>query len=179
VGLLASLDQVIPMAPGAGEALVLIGATAGHLGQSAWLWELHRRAEGDAPPVDLAAERKAGELVRALKARGLITAAHDLSDGGLAVAAAEMALAAGTGVAIETDAALALSAWFFGEDQGRYLLGCTDADAVIAAAGEAGVSARRVGETGGEAVRLGESQVALAELRAAHEGGFARMMGEV
>ena len=179
VGLLESLDQIIPMAPGAGEALVLIGATAGHLGQSAWLWELFGRAEGDAPPVDLAAERKAGELVRALKRQGLITAAHDLADGGLAVAAGEMALAAGTGVAIEADGALAPAAWFFGEDQGRYLLGCTDPDAVIAAAGEAGVGARGVGEMGGAAVRLGASTVALADLRAAHEGGFARMMGEV
>ena len=179
VGLLASLDEVIPMAPGAGEALVLIGETAGHLGQSAWLWELHGRAEGDAPPVDLEAERRAGELVRALKARSLITAAHDLADGGLAVAAAEMALAAGTGVAIEADGALSPAEWFFGEDQGRYLLSCTDADAVIAAAGESGVTGRRVGEMGGEAVRLGESQVALADLRAAHEGGFARVMGEV
>ena len=90
-----------------------------------------------------------------------------------------MALAADTGVTIEADGALAPSAWFFGEDQGRYLLACTDADAVIAVAGNAGVSARRVGETGGGAVRLGGSEVALAELRAAHEGGFARMMGEV
>jgi phosphoribosylformylglycinamidine synthase len=178
VGLLSNLDQVIGMAPGAGDALVLIGEPAGHLGQSAWLWELFGRAEGDAPPVDLEAERKAGELVRALKAQGLITAAHDLSDGGLAVAAAEMALAAGVGVTVEADGTPGASAWFFGEDQGRYLLGCTDADAVIAAAGEAGVSARGVGEMGGEAVRLGTSQVALADLRAEHAGGFARMMGE-
>jgi phosphoribosylformylglycinamidine synthase len=179
VGLLESLDQMIGMAPGAGEALVLIGETAGHLGQSAWLWELHGRAEGDAPHVDLEAERRAGELVRALKARGLITAAHDLADGGLAVAAAEMALAAGAGVAIEADGALAPSAWFFGEDQGRYLLACTDPDAVIAAAAKAGVTARRVGEMGGDSVRLGGSEVTMADLRTAHEGEFARMMGEI
>ncbi|HUS55682.1 MAG TPA: phosphoribosylformylglycinamidine synthase subunit PurL [Thermohalobaculum sp.] len=179
VGLLESLDQVIPMAPGAGDALVLIGETAGHLGQSAWLWELHGRAEGDAPPVDLAGERKAGELVRALKAEGLITAAHDLSDGGLGVAAAEMALAAGIGVVVAADETLGASGWFFGEDQGRYLVGCKDADAVIAAASDAGVSARQVGEMGGEVVGLGASGVALADLRAAHKGGFARMMGEI
>ncbi|HUF87617.1 MAG TPA: phosphoribosylformylglycinamidine synthase subunit PurL, partial [Thermohalobaculum sp.] len=124
VGLLTSLDQLIPMAPGAGETLVLLGETHGHLGQSALLWELHARAEGDAPPVDLAAERRAGELVRRLRAEDLITAAHDLSDGGLAVAAAEMALAAGTGVALEADPALPAAAWFFGEDQGRYLVAC-------------------------------------------------------
>jgi phosphoribosylformylglycinamidine synthase len=178
VGLLENLTQVIPMAPGAGDMLVLIGETKGHLGQSAWLWELHGRAEGDAPPVDLAGERKAGELVRALKAMGLITAAHDLSDGGLGVAAAEMALAASVGVTVEADDALGASAWFFGEDQGRYLVGCKSADAVIAAAGSAGVSARRVGEIGGHAVRLGASQVSLTNLRAAHRDGFARMMGE-
>jgi phosphoribosylformylglycinamidine synthase len=179
VGLLETLDQMIGMAPGAGDALVLIGETAGHLGQSALLWELHGRAEGDAPPVDLEAERKAGDLVRALKARGLISAAHDLSDGGLAVAAAEMALAAGTGATVEADETLTAAEWFFGEDQARYLLGSAEADAVIAAAGEAGVSARLVGKMGGAAVRLGSSQVALADLRAAHAGGFARMMGEV
>ncbi|MFQ5567845.1 MAG: AIR synthase-related protein, partial [Paracoccaceae bacterium] len=178
VGLLGSLDEVIPMAPGAGEALVLVGPTAGHLGQSAWLWELWGRAEGDAPPVDLDAERRAGELVRALKRQGLITAAHDLADGGLAVAAAEMALAAGVGVAVKADSALAPAAWFFGEDQGRYLVACADADAAIAAAAAAGVGARRVGEMGGAAVWLGASSVELSDLRAAYEGGFARMMGE-
>ena len=112
VGLLASLDGVIPMAPGDGETLVLIGETKGHLGQSAWLWELHGKAEGDAPPVDLDAERRAGDLIRALKAKRLITAAHDLSDGGLAVAAAEMALAAGTGVTLEAAEQLSPPAWF-------------------------------------------------------------------
>ncbi|MEM9736909.1 MAG: phosphoribosylformylglycinamidine synthase subunit PurL, partial [Pseudomonadota bacterium] len=122
VGLLDSLDQVIGMAPGAGDLLVLLGTTRGHLGQSALLWELEARAEGDAPPVDLRAEARAGELVRALKAEGLITAAHDLSDGGLAVAAAEMALAAGLGVELSAREDMAPNAWFFGEDQGRYLI---------------------------------------------------------
>ncbi|MCL5777343.1 phosphoribosylformylglycinamidine synthase subunit PurL [Limibaculum sp. FT325] len=180
VGLLASLDEIIPMAPGEGEALVLIGHSEGHLGQSALIWELWRRSDGDAPHVDLRAERKAGELVRALKAEGLITAAHDLSDGGLAVAAAEMALAAGTGVAVEAAEGFAPLAWFFGEDQGRYLLAAPEAavERILADAIAAGVSARRVGRTGGDMVRLGASAVALARLREVHETGFARLMGE-
>ncbi len=180
VGLMTSLDQIIPMAPGAGEVLVLLGVTRGHLGQSAYLWELRARAEGDAPPVDLDAERKAGELVRALKAQGLITAAHDLSDGGLAVAAAEMALAAGTGVTIEAHPALSPAEWFFGEDQARYLVACRPAatDAVLAAAGNAGVPARRVGATGGDTVALGASALPLVTLHEIHGTGFARMMGE-
>ncbi|MDT8343739.1 MAG: phosphoribosylformylglycinamidine synthase subunit PurL [Thermohalobaculum sp.] len=180
VGLLASLDEIIPMAPGAGEALVLIGHSEGSLGQSALIWELWRRQDGDAPHVDLRAERKAGELVRALKAEGLITAAHDLSDGGLAVAAAEMALAGGTGVRVEAAEDFAPLAWFFGEDQGRYLLAAPEAAVgqILAAAIAAGVAARRVGATGGDLVRLGASEVGLARLREAHEGGFARLMGE-
>ena len=123
----------------------------------------------------------AGELVRALHAKGLITAAHDLSDGGLAVAAAEMALAAGTGVAVEPHGELAPDAWFFGEDQGRYLLACreTDASALVDMAIAAHMSVRRVGRTGGDTVRLGASEIGLDRLRAAHETGFARLMGEV
>ncbi|MEL6482331.1 MAG: phosphoribosylformylglycinamidine synthase subunit PurL, partial [Pseudomonadota bacterium] len=79
VGLLARLEDAIPMAPGAGDTLVLLGTTRGHLGQSALLWELGARAEGPPPPVDLAAERRAGDLVRTLGAAGHLRAAHDLS----------------------------------------------------------------------------------------------------
>ena len=95
VGLLASLDELIRMVPRDGDVLLLLGGTRGHLGQSALLAELWGREEGDAPPVDLAAERAAGEFLRAAKAEGLVAAAHDLADGGLALAAAEMALAGG------------------------------------------------------------------------------------
>ena len=178
VGLLNSLDQIIPMAPGPDQDLILLGATAGHLGQSAYTWELFRNGEGPAPPVDLTAERAAGELVRDLHARGLITAAHDLSDGGLAVAAAEMALAGDTGVTIDSDDVLAPAEWFFGEDQGRYLLGAQAGhfDEVAEIARRSGVTARRIGRTGGQSIRLGSSEAALDTFREAHETGFARMM---
>ena len=134
VGLLEDLGQVIRMAPGPGQALVLLGETRGHLAQSAYAWELFANADGPPPPVDLAAERAAGELVRALHGLGLIAAAHDLSDGGLAVAAAEMALAGDTGVALDVDGSLPPAAWFFGEDQARYLLATSDPDALLASA---------------------------------------------
>ena len=176
VGLLEDLGQVIRMAPGPGQALVLLGETRGHLAQSAYAWELFANADGPPPPVDLAAERAAGELVRALHADDLLTAAHDLSDGGLAVAAAEMALAGDTGVALDADDALPSAAWFFGEDQARYLLATNDPDVLVARAGAAGVPARILGRTGGERVCLGASGVALAELRATHESGFPRLM---
>jgi phosphoribosylformylglycinamidine synthase subunit PurL len=178
VGLLDSLDQVIHMAPGPGETLVLLGETRGHLAQSAYAWELFGSAEGPPPPVDLAAERAAGELVRALHAEGLITAAHDLSDGGLAVAAAEMALAADTGVTLDAARDLPPGAWFFGEDQNRYLLATNDPHALLACARAAGVPARIVGRTGEIAVRLGASEIAVAKLRESHERCLPRLMGE-
>jgi phosphoribosylformylglycinamidine synthase II len=184
VGLLSSLDQIIPMAPKAGDALVLIGDTKGHLGQSAWLWELHGRAEGDAPPVDLVAERKAGEAIRNINVTGdrIIRAAHDISDGGLAVAAAEMALAGEIGVELGGwKNKLSLAEWFFGEDQGRYLIACA-ANRVVELIGlfkDSGVAAEQIGTFGGDAVELGASHVSLTNLRAAHRDGFARMMGEI
>jgi phosphoribosylformylglycinamidine synthase len=178
VGLLDDLGAMLTMAPRAGDALILIGETRGHLGQSALLWEIWGRAEGDAPPVDLEAEARAGGLVRALARDRLVRAAHDLSDGGLAVAAAEMALAGDCGVRIDADPALPAAAWFFGEDQARYLLACADPAPALAAAARAGVPARVAGEAGGDAVRLGEASLPLATLRAAHREGFARMMSQ-
>ncbi|MFO1106174.1 MAG: phosphoribosylformylglycinamidine synthase subunit PurL [Amaricoccus sp.] len=178
VGLLESLDAVIGMAPAPGDALVLIGESRGHLGQSALLAELFGRAEGEVPPVDLEAERRAGEVLRAAKAEGLVGAAHDLGDGGLALAAAEMALAGGCGVSVEADAALPPLGWFFGEDQGRYLVATARPEALVARVEAAGVAARIVGRAGGERVTLGAGAVALETLRAAHEGALARLMGE-
>ncbi|MEM7239026.1 MAG: AIR synthase related protein, partial [Pseudomonadota bacterium] len=180
VGLLDDLADVIPMAPRDGDALVLIGATQGHLGQTALLWEVMGRAEGDAPPVDLRAEAKAGELVRSFKSAGLISAAHDLSDGGLALGSAEMALAADLGIAIDAHASLSAMEWFFGEDQGRYLVACDAAD--LAKLTEAAIATqmplRRIGTVGGDVVALGDRSIALADLRDSHQSGFARLMGE-
>ncbi|MFN3614298.1 MAG: phosphoribosylformylglycinamidine synthase subunit PurL, partial [Rubrimonas sp.] len=142
VGLLDDLSHMLRIAPRDGDALVLIGANAGHMGQSALLADLFGREEGPPPPVDLAAERAAGELVRDLARRGLVSAAHDLSAGGLALAAAEMALAADLGATVQADAHLPALAWFFAEDQGRYLLAAADPAPVLAAAEAAGVPAR-------------------------------------
>ncbi|MXU66342.1 phosphoribosylformylglycinamidine synthase subunit PurL [Oceanomicrobium pacificus] len=174
VGLLADADQLIRMAPGPQDALVLIGETAGHLGRSALLAECLGLEAGDAPAVDLQAERAAGELVRAARDAGLVRAAHDLSDGGLALAAADMALAADTGLVLEADGTLPDIAWFFGEDQGRYLLACAPdkADALCAMAADAGVAARTVGRMGGTDVALGTSRVPLDALKHAHRHGL-------
>lgn len=168
VGLLESLDDMIAGVPQAGDIALVIGETRGHLGQSALLYEAFGREEGDAPHVDLAAERRNGEFLRAN--RRLVRAATDLSDGGLALAAFEMAEAAGLGVTIDSDDIAQL----FGEDQARYLVSVApaDLDALLAKADEAGVPLAQVGRFGGDEVTLGRSSAPLAELSALYRTAF-------
>jgi len=181
VGLLASCKQVIPMAPPEGARLVLIGATRGHLGQSALLADLRGIEAGAPPAVDLDAERRAGEMLRAANRAGLLRAAHDLSDGGLALAAAEMALASGRGLELAgpEPGGPDLAGWLFGEDQGRYLVACGAADvgALAALAERAGVEMREIGVSGGDVLRLGSVAVPLARLRTAHAEGLTKLLG--
>jgi len=178
VGLLASLDALIRMAPREGDRILLLGVTRGHLGQSALLAEVLGREEGDAPPVDLAGERLAGEFLRAANEAGLVTAAHDLGDGGLALAAAEMALAGDVGIEIVSEAEMGPAAWFFAEDQGRYLIACApEAQATLmAAAGAAGVALRPVGRATGRALRLGGATMPLEELAALHAEALPKLL---
>jgi len=176
VGLIADVAKSAPTGfSRAGEAILLIGATSGWLGQSLYLRELCCRREGAPPPVDLAAERKNGDFVRKLVLDGRVTAAHDLSDGGLAVALAEMALAGEIGAQIYMGEFAAL----FGEDQARYLV-CAPKEkaAEIEADGRAqGVAIRVIGETGGDSLNLpGEAPILLSALREAHERPFAAYM---
>ncbi|MCC0068582.1 MAG: phosphoribosylformylglycinamidine synthase subunit PurL [Rhodobacteraceae bacterium] len=168
VGLLKSLDELIAGQPAEGDLAVVIGETKGHLGQSALLAEAFGREEGDAPHVDLAAERRNGEFLRAN--RKLVRAATDLSDGGLALAAFEMAEAAGLGVAIDAGE----TAFLFGEDQARYLVALRQADlaALTAAAKAAGVPLALVGQFGGNAVRLDASSAPLADLSRLYRAAF-------
>ena len=160
-----------------GEAIVLIGGESGHLGQSLWLRELHGREEGPPPPVGLDLERAAGELIRQLIADGAVTAVHDCSDGGLAVTLAEMALAGDMGlvVAMPEDRASPAAFWF-GEDQGRYVVTGANAASIIDAAAHAGLAAVALGETGGSTLTFrsasNESTVSVADLREANESFF-------
>ncbi|MCA3444872.1 MAG: phosphoribosylformylglycinamidine synthase subunit PurL [Rhodobacter sp.] len=173
VGLLARIEDIIAGLPAAGDVAVLIGEGAGHLGQSALLAEMFGREDGDAPFVDLAAERRNGAFL--LANRSLLRAASDLSDGGLALAAFEMAEAAGLGVALDTAETGAL----FGEDQARYLVACTgeQADALRAEGLKAGVAVARVGRFGGTDIRFGESRAPLADLSALYRSAFAGSLG--
>jgi phosphoribosylformylglycinamidine synthase len=155
----------------AGDALVLLGETRGELGASMYLREVLGREDGAPPSVDLAAERRCGDLVRNLIQSGQASAVHDLSDGGLAAAASDMALASNIGVSLAPAGGLPAQAWFFGEDQGRYLVATAAAEAVLAAARAADVPAQVVGRAGGGALACeGLFDLDLARLRAAHEG---------
>ena len=183
VGIVDDVTKIATLAfKAAGESIVLIGATRGWLGQSCYLADICGREEGAPPPVDLVAERAAGELVRGLIGGGHATAVHDLSDGGLAVALAEMAMAGGIGAAIEASPGLPAHAWLFGEDQGRYLVTARPDEAarILDEATRAGVEARVIGVTGGDSLTLpGEAPILIADLGAAHEGWFPAYMASV
>lgn len=172
VGLVADVTKSVGLAFRApGEKILLVGETEGWLGQSIYLREILGREEGAPPPVDLAKEKAHGDFVRELIVGGLVSAAHDLSDGGLAVALAEMAMARGLGAKVAAPGADIAAVWF-GEDQGRYLLTAPDgrADEILALAAKAGVSVAVIGETGGDVLALGRaSPVLVRELLEAHE----------
>jgi phosphoribosylformylglycinamidine synthase len=156
---------------GAGEALVLVGETVGELGASLYLRELLGREEGAPPPVDLAAERRNGDFVRGLIASGAVSAVHDLSDGGLIAAAAEMAMASNHGVSLRLPDTVPALGMLFGEDQARYLLAARDPAAVLEAARSADVPAVAIGAAGGDCLTVaGLFSLPLSRLRAAHEG---------
>ena len=160
-----------------GDAILLVGDTAGWLGQSLYLREICGREEGAPPPVDLAAEKRNGDFVRGLIAEGHVAACHDVSDGGLGVALAEMALAAGTGAIVELPSETPEHAWLFGEDQGRYIVAVpeSEADLVLRRAGT-DVPLRRIGKTGGDALVIGGIGISPADLRRANEGWLPSFM---
>jgi len=153
-----------------GDMLILVGDTEGHLGCSLYLWELFGRDEGAPPPVDLDAEKRAGDCVRKLIAEGLVDTVHDLADGGLAAALAEMAILGGRGVDISLPDGVAPHAALFGEDQGRYLIATPDPGPVTRAVDHANVSVLMLGRSGGDRFAVADVlDVALAELIDAHE----------
>ncbi len=169
VGLLTSTDHIIGKDVRDGHIALVIGHSNGHLGQSALLAEAYDRNEGDAPPVDLVAEKRNGDFIRANA--DLIKACTDLSDGGLALAAFELAEAAGIGVQLNSEDTGDL----FGEDQGRYLVACNfdQAEALMMAAGADGVPIETVGRFTGDVVRFGKSSAPLAELATLYRNSFA------
>ncbi|MDP3544624.1 MAG: AIR synthase-related protein, partial [Phreatobacter sp.] len=174
VGVLDDFQASVSIAPKTeGEQVFLLGATKGWLGQSVYLRDICGREEGAPPPVDLLAERRHGEFVRALIGQGLLRSCHDLSDGGLLVALAEMCMASRIGLTVETlSHDLPAHAFWFGEDQGRYIITvrADDVDALATEAAGAGVELTRLGVTGGPALIVpGEQPILVGDLQQAYE----------
>lgn len=182
VGLLDDFTKSASLAFKAeGEAILLIGDTHGWLGQSVYLRDICGREEGAPPPVDLAAEKRNGDCVRGMIHAGTATAVHDLSDGGLLIALAEMAMAGGIGAKLlAAPASLVSHAYWFGEDQARYLVTVpeTEAGRVLAKMRGCEVSCVRIGTTGGDAIAIaGETPVSIESLRTSHERWLPDYMG--
>ncbi|WP_283643581.1 phosphoribosylformylglycinamidine synthase subunit PurL [Marinovum algicola] len=161
VGLIDDAEHAITGVPREGHVLLMLGAAEGHLGRSALLAEVFNRSDGDAPHVDLEAEKAAGDFIR--DNRDWITACTDISDGGLALATYEMAEAGDVGAVLSVTDTPGL----FGEDQGRYLIACNfdQAEALMGAAAKADLPLVTVGKFTGSDLVIGTSSAAVAELR--------------
>jgi phosphoribosylformylglycinamidine synthase II len=190
VGLLPDINRMTTIGfKGTGDIILLVGERRGDLGQSLWLRELHGREGRDAGPpprVDLAAEKRTGDFIREAIRCGALTAVHDVSDGGVALAVTEMALTSGIGAIVDAPISGTVAGALFAEDQGLYVVTARDAALmdVLVHAEEAGVSVERLGRTIANRIifELSSSDhaVSLDDLRTAHEGFFPTLMaGEV
>lgn len=182
VGLLDDIEKMATLDfKAGGETILVLGATTGWLGQSAFLSEILDREDGAPPPVDLDLERRTGDLVRALINDGLVTAVHDVSDGGLLVALAEMALASGIGATLAAPPPdMNPFAFWFGEDQARYIVTVEgSAKALVARRAElAGIPLAKLGTTGGDRLNIaGERPIVVDALRERHEAWLPIYMG--
>jgi phosphoribosylformylglycinamidine synthase len=178
VGLMADYDRRATIAlKDEGDAVVLVGGAPGHLGQSLYVRERLGREEGPPPPVDLDLERRTADVIRRMIADGVVGAVHDVSDGGLAVTLAEMALAGGVGAVVRLPEGIdSATGFWFGEDQARYLVTADATRMVLEYCADAGIAATHLGEVEGNLLSFRSpgtvSTVELPALREAHEGFF-------
>jgi phosphoribosylformylglycinamidine synthase II len=183
VGLIDDFSATATIAfKNAGDRVLLIGGAPKHLGQSIYARELFGREDGAPPPVDLSAERRNGDFVRALIRAGRVTACHDISDGGLAVTLAEMAMAGSMGATIDLPAGEA-HGWLFGEDQARYVATCDPAlaDEILGDGAAAGVDVSPIGKVGGTSLVVGDLlSLQVTAMREANEAWLPKYMaGEI
>lgn len=154
-----------------GESIFLIGTTHGHMGSSLYLREVENREDGASPPVDLAVERKNGDFVRTQIRESVVTSCHDISDGGLYVAIAEMAMSAGIGASLVIENSIPLSAALFGEDQARYVVTTSKEQeaTLLHAARSANVVVKKIGITGGNVLAVDGQEILLDTLKKVNE----------
>ena len=179
IGLVSDLSRIATIKfRHEGEILLLIGDSiggrGGWLGRSLYMREVLGREDGAPPEVNLYNERRNGDFVRCLIQDGLVVTCHDVSDGGLLVTLAEMAITSGIGLTITVDPSQAyfqpMHAWLFGEDQGRYVITVDEVlvDSILRKAAGMGVPVRRIGTTGGDMISIegrGNLGLPVAELK--------------
>ncbi|MEM7571042.1 MAG: AIR synthase-related protein, partial [Pseudomonadota bacterium] len=178
IGLLKDASKRAHIALSPGLDVVVIGGVGTHLGASLYLRTMLDREDGAPPSVDLEHEKAVGDFVRQQIAAG-IRCVHDVSDGGLLVALTEMALAGDCGIDMASVGAGAHPhAFWFGEDQGRYVLACENGGALVQAAQEAGLSALVIGRsiTAEELKMAGGETMSLEDIKVAHEGWLPALM---
>jgi phosphoribosylformylglycinamidine synthase len=182
VGLMADVHRMATVAlKREGDAIIVIGETTGHLGQSIYLREIEGREDGACPRVDLATEKKNGDFVRSLIEHGRTDTVHDVSDGGLLVALAEMALTGNVGLEVgiagETTETIP---FFFGEDQARYILAipAEHTQDILDEARDDGIFVTALGKTHAAKTLCitNEGEIALSDLRDGYESWFPNYM---
>jgi phosphoribosylformylglycinamidine synthase II len=176
VGVIADYKKAVGLAfVNEGDTIILIGDTQGHLGQSLYLREIHGLEKGQVPPTDLTTEKKHGDFVRAQIQVGLITACHDISDGGLLCAVVEMAMAAPMGATL--NAPNTGAGFWFGEDQSRYVITTKTPDKFLQLAAQSGVKAMTLGVTGGQDIVIDDQKISVTELITLNEEWLPNYMG--
>ena len=183
VGVIENVDDAVGNCfVAADQDIFVIGqsdkADDGWLGAS--IYQQHHGDDGiyAPPPLDLVAEQKTGSFVRQQIFGGGISAAHDIADGGLAVAIAEMAMRSGFGAKIAVPKTGNLHGWAFGEDQARFVVTTADSQALIAAAKEAGIEITKLGMVSDQGeLKFGDNDtISIADLNAVFEGCIPALM---
>ncbi|GAB6966219.1 phosphoribosylformylglycinamidine synthase subunit PurL [Komagataeibacter kakiaceti JCM 25156] len=178
LGVLEDVRLAVGLEMPDGCDIMLLGETKGQLGQSIWLREILGSQDGEPPTLDLAAERRNGDFVRGLIGQRTIVACHDVADGGVLVAVAEMVMAGQAGCVLDSpQSGMRPEAFWFGEDQSRYIVAVRDGTALAGMAEQAGVPCRRLGRSGGQGLTLPNgSTISKGRLVAVHSEFFPRLM---
>ncbi|MDG2354442.1 MAG: phosphoribosylformylglycinamidine synthase subunit PurL [Paracoccaceae bacterium] len=175
VGLIKSIDDLILIKATTTDCLYLIGDNPGHLGQSSLLREIlgiSGKKAGPAPEIEFSKELDAAKLINELNAEKKIVGGHDISDGGLMLATAEICILNNLGIKI--DASESDICWLFGEDQGLYLLVCEEKNQIDLeqAARRLQIPCQKLGTFGEKLIEIGNDQIPVSELKKLHETGL-------
>jgi phosphoribosylformylglycinamidine synthase len=166
----------------AGHRVGIVGGVGnGHLGGSEYLKAVHGKVAGMPPPLDFAREKAVQKAVREAVRAGLLNAAHDVSDGGLAVTLAEMCFGKDLGCRVTLRSQVRTDALLFGEDASRVVVSYApaDRDRVEAICKAAGAPFEEIGQVGGNALVIeGTLEARLADLKESWSNAIPKIVGE-